>query len=257
MSEECLRTELGQWARQCGGYEMRCGQGDAGRLVRLERVRRWLMAGDDGLPADAAGAAIVDKVETAPDLSEWLYLTNASGYARLVTAADHFLYLPFVSLDYELPRDPADCGQRGACKWMGTYWVRRDADFGIESVERLAVPVAKAQALWGWGGAAEDASPVQPRDALSVLAAARKAKKSHGKKAQEWTTDEHRWLEEAVRAQGGRKAAGAVAAVAVALDLTPKAVRNQLAAANKSVKPQAAAPNYVFNMVGVRRAARK
>ena len=170
MADE-TRDELGVWARRCGDYEMRAAQGDAGKLVRLDRVRRWLMAGDDGLPAQAAGAAIVKPLEAASDLSEWLYLTNDNGYARLVNASDRFLYLPIFFLDREdSPPEPEHCGTRGACRWMGTFWREMDATLGIHVVEPLAVPVAKAAVLWGWGepAAAKVSTVAQPADWLAV-----------------------------------------------------------------------------------------
>lgn len=96
-----------------------------------------------------------------------------------------------------------------------------------------------------------DVAP-QSQDVLSVLAAQRAARTIPGKKAPEWTDGERTLLDAAVHERGGRTAAGVVGEVAGRLDLTPRAVRNQLGV----VKKTAAAPaTNAFAWRGAKKAA--
>ena len=88
------------------------------------------------------------------EIETWLYLADEGNNARLVRGSDDFLRLPVIGLDDQ--PSPENCGVRGALRHMRGYWCERPGNgkwFGQEAVEPLAVPVAKAQELWGWGSA--------------------------------------------------------------------------------------------------------
>lgn len=312
MADNTNTEELEVWRLNSAGFHMRVDATEAGRLVRLADVVRWVMVSDELplMPAVEAVCTTLKSQSPTPELffARELYLPaplpadEAFGYftadglanirrvlegvaergeacsLRLAAYAPSCMLIdgaPLVTdaatarkaIRYLAEINPVEPGLPAALRYIREHWTA-DGLFGYLTqrtvtsasvlddktlrVAGLSLRFDAVRAIWGWGGAAEDASPVQPQDALSVLAAARKAKKSHGKKAQEWTADEHRWLEEAVRAQGGRKAAGAVAAVAAALDLTSKAVRNQLDASKKAA---AASGANVFDWRGGKNAA--
>jgi len=167
MADE-TRQELGTWARDCGGYHMRFESGEGGKLVRLDRVRRWLMAGDDWLPYVEAGEEVLKPLEASviAKLADWLYMVSAGSYARLVNDDDSFelVFGTFVGDDRR--PNPDNCGVRGALKHMRGYWCEGSDSgkpwLGQDMVENLAVPLAKAQALWGWGSIPAVAAKVSP-----------------------------------------------------------------------------------------------
>jgi hypothetical protein len=172
MADE-TRDELSAWVRECGGYFMRSEQGDAGKLVRLDRVRRWLMAGDDGLPHVRAGEALLAPLEALPhsEIAEWLHLACEGDAARRVTNSDDFEYLPFVDLnEVPTPAKPEDSGVRGALRFARKYWCTEAGAprgwHGQHTIEPLAVPVAKAHELWSWGEAPASLFPLADWPAL-------------------------------------------------------------------------------------------
>lgn len=159
--------ELGTWVRDCGGYYMRFAPGDGGKLVRLDRVRRWLMCGDDGLPYAEAGESVLKPLDAvgSSDLANWLYMVSEGGYARLVSDDDSFELVLVSTVDYP-KTNPDNCGVRGALKHMRGYWCEGSDSgkpwLGQHMVENLAVPLAKAQALWGCGSIPAVAAKVSP-----------------------------------------------------------------------------------------------
>lgn len=229
------REVLGTWERVCDTYFMRSEQGDGGKLVRLDRVRHWLMAGNDGLPYALAGEALLAPLErlTQAEVATWLFMASDGGHARLVNEVDDFDPPVAWGIDDTHRPAPQDCGVRGALRharrcWCespghGQQWLRQ------ECLDPLAVPVVKAHELWGWGA---DAAPeaaaldVENLHSFSELVAYRQ-----GPSPELWAVGNQRAiLAQEVQARGGKGAQGALTGVAKALGISRQAVGGHLRA---------------------------
>ena len=152
--QSIAQDPLAQWEPyDAGGYFVRSDDTDAGRLVRLRTVVLWLMKAK-ARPWVPAVALVCDALCAQPQPGVRLYLAVPGDYAQTLTPEYCFFDdVGFVDLDQA--DDPADCGVRGAIKGMRNSWAQSVSPARGEwrddgDLERLAVPIDQAAALWGY-----------------------------------------------------------------------------------------------------------
>ncbi|MDO5289877.1 MAG: hypothetical protein Q4F13_09640 [Pseudomonadota bacterium] len=244
---------LGQWRLESCGLYMGSGQGDAGKLVRLDRVRRWLMAGDDGLPYEEAGESLLAPLEslTHAELGTWLFVASKGRYARLIADSDEFDPPAMWGVgESDHLSAPEDCGLRGALRHARRCWCESPGNgrrwLHQETLDRLAVPVAKARELWGWGTDAAPADAELDVENLRNLAELVAYRRGPGR-GKPWDVGNQRAvLADEVDKRGGKGARGALDGVANELGISRQAVNSQLNAqgADRNASKQAS----VFNL---------
>ena len=234
----------------------------AGQLVRLADVVRWLMRAHE-LPFAAALERVCAELEgDAPPL---LYGLSATGWAEAMDKpCAWFKFLPGLEGLADLP--PQTAHARAVARNMKSKWLqnpyelarlvnepghpvvyREDEETPFEFYERrseaggaitAAVPFAVAHALWGWGEA--PAPTALDPYTLGTFDNLVKYRKQPGAKS--WGVGEQlAILAGEVERLGGSRTAGAVKAVAHALEITVRAVNAQLQAYKPVQKPGAGA----------------
>jgi hypothetical protein len=251
MKDSDTTDKPGQWRLKSAGLHMQTDATEAGRLIRLADVVLWLMEARE-LPEGAAIDAVCDKINAA--LVRALWQVSATDYARpwygeACDGMERILLQPKLTAGASINEArAAHLVEFIRAAWQAdphvlerllhdgrrpTYRADRQTPFQYyarradDSLSQLAVTVQKACELWGWGAAETQQAA---SDALALLMGLRTDRGSP------WTDEQRVLLRAAVEAKGGRAVSGAVGAVAEALKLDPKAVRNQLGPANSPDK---------------------
>jgi len=136
-----------------------------GRLVLLRDVVLWLSQ-SKSCPLRLAVADVVEELAETWAMS-WLYLVAPGDYARPLRTDDCFDNSQAIAIRYfGYPEPPADSiGLLGLLYAMREHWSADglpDADQvqrnGLQALERAAIRIDVAHALWGWGTVAAPAT---------------------------------------------------------------------------------------------------
>jgi len=169
-------NDPGAWRLKSAGLHMRADATEAGKLVRLADVVRWLMQAHE-LPRTEAVKLVAERLPQCA--SSDLHV------ARPGAMPDQFPpRAPEGCVRFLVGRSVSDVAGLIGPRW-GTPWpYGQKSDDAIldepqDECTRLAVSVAKAQELWGWGSAAPATTEVASPFPLADYAALIKYRAAH------------------------------------------------------------------------------
>lgn len=160
------------WMARCTHGLQRVDKTDAGRLVRLADLVQWLMDTRE-LPCKVAVEAVCSILELRLSASaDWLFLLTEHDYAKPLTGADSFFWVPDPLSFWETAPQvqETDKGAAGAIKYMREYWAQSPSPsagnrMGQHVLDPLAIRLDVAHLQWGYGrrlDAVEQVEPVAP-----------------------------------------------------------------------------------------------